>query len=328
MVCAMLSMLLSLLTACSDKTTATPDTADAEQPCTGAPADCVDAARYAADLEAFAVLRPPGSAGWQEVQDACADELTRLGFDVQRQDYGTGVNVIGRQAGTAESPRTVVLSAHYDHLDDCVGADDNATGVAGVLEVARVLAGRAHANDLVVACWDEEESGLIGSRAYADDAAQRGEDIAVAYSLEMIGYADDTPGSQTLPAGFDVLFADAAAEVAASDSRGDFIALIADERAAQATAAFAGSAPTDLPVILVELTVEMTTAAALSDLQRSDHASFWDAGYPAIMVTDTANFRYAGYHCRDGEDTVDRLDLDFAVGVVQAAAGSVLDVLQ
>lgn len=322
--------MLTLLTllACGDKDVSTDDTAPADTTCTGAPADCVEATRYAEDLEAFAILRAPGTEGWQEVQDACAEELERLGFAVERQDYGTGINVIGRQEGTAAAPRTVVVSAHYDHLDDCVGADDNATGVAGVLEVARVLAGRSHANDLVVACWDEEESGLVGSLAYAGEASAQGEDIAVAFSLEMIGYTDDAVDSQTLPAGFDILFADAAAEVAANDSRGDFIALIADEGAAAATTAFSAGAPDGLPVVLVELTSEMTTSPALGDLQRSDHASFWYAGYPAIMVTDTANFRYGGYHCRDGEDTIDRLDLDFAVGVVQATAQSVLAVLE
>ena len=325
----MMSLPLLFLAACGDKDTpATDDTAAVDTTCTGAPADCIDATRYVEDLEAFAILRPPGAEGWQAVQDACAGELERLGFAVERQDYGTGINVIGRQAGTASAPRTVIVSAHYDHLDDCVGADDNATGVAGVLEVARVLAGRSHSNDLVVACWDEEESGLIGSLAYAEEALLQGEDIAVAFSLEMIGYASDSPDTQTLPAGFEILFEDAASTVAANDNRGDFIALIADENAAPATTAFVEHAPSDLPVVLVELTTEMTTAAALSDLQRSDHASFWYAGYPAIMVTDTANFRYGGYHCRDGEDTIDRLDLDFAVDVVEATAESVLTVLE
>src|SRR5690606_20146741 len=135
---------------------------------------CVEAARYQADLEAIAMPREPESAHWQAVQDLCAERLEGLGFTVERHAYATGVNVIGVREGTSEPQRRVLVGAHYDHIAGCAGADDNASGVAGALEAARVLAMASFPRTLVVACWDEEERGLIGSRAYAERARTNG----------------------------------------------------------------------------------------------------------------------------------------------------------
>ena len=104
-------------------------------------------------------------------------------------------------------------------------------------------------------------------------------------------------------------------------ARADFIAIIADEGAAPTTAAIIDASPASLDAVLLEVSTELLTNPALSDLQRSDHASFWSEGYSAIMVTDTANFRYSGYHCLDGDDdTIDRLNMTFATDVVEAIA--------
>ena len=94
-----------------------------------------------------------------------------LGYTVEREAYGTGVNVIGVLDGTSAPAEQVVISAHYDSVANCPGADDNGSGVAGVLEAARVLSTSQHKRTLVVACWDEEEKGLIGSSAFVARAA-------------------------------------------------------------------------------------------------------------------------------------------------------------
>lgn len=167
----------------------------------------VDQQRYEQDLKTVAKARPPGSAHWQVVQDLCVNRLESLGFSVVREDYGTGVNVIGTLKGTTKPDEQVLISAHYDHIAGCAGADDNASGVAGALESARVLASQPRFDrTLIVACWDEEERGLLGSKAYAQAARDRGDQIVMSYVYEMIGYKDDTPDSQTLPAGIDLLF--------------------------------------------------------------------------------------------------------------------------
>ena len=278
---------------------------------------CVDAARYQADLETLAMPREPGSAHWQAMQDLCAERLEGLGFTVERHAYATGVNVIGVREGTSEPERRVLVGAHYDHIAGCAGADDNATGVAGALEAARVLATASFPRTLVVACWDEEERGLIGSRAYAERARANGETIDAYFNFEMIGFTDDTPDSQEMPAGFELLFRDAARELEANESRGDFIAVIGDPASEATVASLERYADRlGLPFIPLVVPESLLESPLIGDLKRSDHASFWDEGYPGMMITDTSEFRYDDYHCRGGPDVVANLDRDFSALVV------------
>lgn len=123
----------------------------------------------------------------------------------------------------------MLIGAHYDHIRGCDGADDNASGVAGVLEAARVLA-RASYPHTLVACWDEEERGLIGSRAYARRARANGDTIDAYFNFEMIGYSDSTANSQQLLAGFSLLFREAALEDTRNMHRDHFVAVIRRSR--------------------------------------------------------------------------------------------------
>ena len=278
---------------------------------------CVEAARYQADLETVAMPREPESAHWQAVQDLCASRLEALGFTVERHAYATGVNVIGVREGTSEPARRVLVGAHYDHIPGCAGADDNASGVAGALEAARVLAMAPTPRTLVVACWDEEERGLIGSRAYAERARANGETVDAYFNFEMIGFTDDTPGSQEMPAGFELLFRDAARELERNESRGDFIAVIGDPASEPTVASLERYADRlGLPFIPLVIPESLLDSPLIGDLKRSDHASFWAEGYPGMMITDTSEFRYDDYHCRGGPDAVANLDRDFAALVV------------
>ncbi len=286
----------------------------------GAPlalARCVDGARYQADLEAVAMERAPGNAHWQAVQDLCASRLTSLGFTVERHAYGTGVNVVGVREGAAEPARRVLIGAHYDHIRGCAGADDNATGVAGALEAARVLAVRRYPRTLVVACWDEEERGLLGSRAYARRAQAQGEVVDAYFNFEMIGYVDRAPNSQRLPPGVNLVFPAAAREWEERERRGDFVAAIGNERAAAAMEALERAADRlEFPYIPLRLSAQLMSSPLVGDLRRSDHASFWDNGFPGIMLTDSSEFRYDRYHCTNGPDLASNLDRTFASNVV------------
>lgn len=278
---------------------------------------CVERARWEADLSTIAMERVPESAHWQVVQDLCADRLTSLGFTVERHTYATGVNVVGVRTGTTLPAEQVLVAAHYDHIPGCDGADDNASGVAGALEAARVLSMVPLDRTLVVACWDEEERGLIGSEAYAARAASRGDDIVGYFNFEMIGYRDTTPGSQTVPAGLDVLFRDQTRELERNMNRGDFVAVIADPASmAQVDALERHADRIGLPFIPLVLPAELLGSILVADLRRSDHASFWDAGFPAMMLTDTSEFRYRQYHCTEGDDVVANLDGAFASAIV------------
>jgi hypothetical protein len=289
---------------------------------------CVDGAAYQTDLVLIAAPREPGSAHWQTVQDLCADRLASLGFTVERQSYGTGVNVVGTRTGTGATPRRVLVGAHYDSTPGCPGADDNATGTAAALEVARVLAMRDFEDTLVVACWDEEERGLIGSEAYATAARAAGEDIEVYFNFEMIGFVDDTPGAQTIPAGIDLLFPAANAELEANEFRGDFLALVGDESAGAAVESLERNGDLlGLPNIPLVVPQTLVSEPLLGDLRRSDHAPFWDLSYPAIMLTDTSEFRYDAYHCGGGPDVVENLDQAFTTLVIRTTVAAAAEAL-
>jgi hypothetical protein len=315
------------------------DAGDAEQPPGPLPAcattdplalsQCVDEARYRADLEQIAMPRQPASAHWQVVQDLCATRLTELGFEVERHAYDTGINVIGVREGTSEAARRVIVSAHYDHIPGCVGADDNASGVAGTLEAARVLASiPALPRTLVIACWDEEERGLVGSRAYATRARERGEIIDAHFDLEMIGFVNSEPGSQRMPDGVGLLFPDAEREWRAREQRGDFIAVIGDEPSMTKVAALERYADRiGLPFIPLVVPSGLLNLPQLGDLRRSDHAAFWEQGYPGIMITDTSEFRYAAYHCANGPDVVENLDISFASQVTRMTVAAAAEAL-
>ncbi|MGE0404499.1 MAG: M28 family peptidase [Kofleriaceae bacterium] len=292
------------------------------------PVDQVDRAAYEADLTMIAQPRSPQTPGWQAVQDLCADRFAALGFQVERHAYSTGVNVIGVRPGTSKPAERVVVSAHYDSVTNCAGADDNGTGVAATLEVARVLSLQPHARTLVVACWDEEERGLIGSKAYVARAKAAGEQIVLALVFEMIGYRSSEPMSQRTDPQLEAVFPDAGAQIMANEYRGDFALVVNDETATTAVADMQKVA-TDIGLPIVNISLLAALKTSLDALRRSDHAPFWDADYPALFITDTADYRNNHYHClRSMPDVLADIDYDFAIAntkVVVAAAAAALD---
>lgn len=283
--------------------------------------------QYVADLTFIARERVPGSSHWQAVQDLCAERLDTLGYEVQRMSYGSGTNVIGTRTGSQTPSELVIVGAHYDHLAGCSGADDNATGVSGALEVARLLQGREYPRTLVIACWDEEERGLIGSDHHAADIAQAGTAVALAVSLEMIGYASDRPGTQMIPGGFELAFPKQVATVKANGLRGDFITVIGNTSSASSMAVFETSA-TEHGLRSVVLEATEAYAGVIATLVRSDHASFWSRKMPGIMITDSANYRNPAYHCQSGDDRVEALDHNFAGKVISATVVTLEGALQ
>lgn len=285
---------------------------------------CVDAEAIARDVTFIAEVRTPGSPHWLAVQELCADRLTMLGFEVELHEYGGGTNVIGRLPGTELANEVVLVGAHYDHIPGCLGADDNATGVAGALELARVLASApTRPRTLAVACWDQEEVGLLGSIAWVVGGQRPGETVVVYLNYDMIGRASDVSGSQAIPAGFDGLFPTQYAQVEANGFRGDFILVAADDLAiAPASAYEVHAAARGLPTVSAVLDASAKNSALYTDLRRSDHAPFWAADIPAIFLTDTGELRDASYHCVGGPDTVDSLDFGFTAEVVAATVGA------
>ncbi|MEB3182012.1 MAG: M20/M25/M40 family metallo-hydrolase [Nostocaceae cyanobacterium] len=195
----------------------------------------------------------------------------------------------------------ILIGAHYDAVPGSPGADDNATGVVAMLELARKFAASPARFPLRLVAFDMEEYGLLGSAAYAEQLKQQKQPLRLMMSLEMLGYTDSTPGSQRYPAPLDKIY----------PNRGDFIALVGNLRTIPDLIHLSRNIrkvgiPSEwLPVPNKGLIVRQT--------RLSDHSPFWDAGYAAMMITDTAFLRNPHYH--QPSDNIASLDLDFLTGV-------------
>lgn len=200
----------------------------------------------------------------------------------------------------------ILLAAHYDTVLGSPGADDNATGVAVLLELARLLTLNGARYPIHLVAFDLEEYGLVGSRAYAAKLHQQGQPLRLMISLEMLGYVDKTPGSQRYPAGLQSFYPD----------RGDFIGLI-------------GNLSSLFDLIRLSRSMRQSGTPCewlpagnrgllVPDTRRSDHAPFWDLGYRAILVTDTGDLRNPHYH--RPSDRLETLDLNFLTGVCEGLA--------
>lgn len=222
------------------------------------------------------------------------------GYTVARQEYQargeTIANLEVSRAGTDPSAGVVVIGAHYDSVVGSPGANDNGTGVAALLEIARHLVARQPCRTVHLVAFVNEEppffkTASMGSRVYAKMARARGDDIHAMLCLETIGYYSDAPGSQHYPPLFNLFYPE----------RGNFIGFVSDFRSRpllkQAVAAFRGAS--DFPLEYV------STFSFIPGVDWSDHWSFWREGIPAVMVTDTAPYRYPYYHT--SLDTVDKV---------------------
>jgi Zn-dependent M28 family amino/carboxypeptidase len=223
-------------------------------------------------------------------------------FEYQGQQHQNLIlNLPGHTAGAERAIAPILIGAHYDAVPGSPGADDNATGVAGLLELARGFATTPLQRPVRLVAFDLEERGLIGSRAYAHELRQQRQPLRLMLSLEMLGYCDRTAGSQRYPQGLQAFY----------PNQGDFIGLIGNWQTIPDLVRLrrqirqAGVACEWLPAGQRGLIVPATRA--------SDHAPFWDQGYRALMVTDTAFLRNPHYH--RSSDRLETLDLEFFTGV-------------
>ena len=199
--------------------------------------------------------------------------------------------------GHGEADEIIVVGAHYDSVAGCPGADDNASGVAALLELARLLAGTTLPRTVRFVAFANEEAPFfygdeMGSNRYAARAHAQGERIEAMLSLETLGYYTDQPGSQLYPFPFSLFYPDT----------GNFIGFVGNlsSRSLVRRAVGAFRTTTAFP------SEGVAAPSGIEGIHWSDHWSFWEAGYPAIMVTDTAPFRYPHYH--EASDTPQQLD--------------------
>ena len=253
--------------------------------------------------------------------------FAQCGLEVVGHTYAyagrVGINLLGRKRGTDASLPPLLACAHYDTVEGSVGADDNASGMAALLECARLLSPLPTRRNVDFLALDMEErqpegDALVGSTAFVRERAA-GQGYAGVFNLEMVGFTSG-PGTQKLPPGFQLVFPQIAQALAQQGYRGDGLALVANPGSRALARAFTQAASAVAPalrVIAFELPPDLPVPP---DLFRSDHAPFWTAGIPAVMLTDTANFRNPHYHVRT--DMPDTLDYGFLSQVTQALAGA------
>ena len=234
--------------------------------------------------------------------------FTEVGLAAEPRSFpfgsGSFANIVAASRGARPDLPRVLVGAHYDTAPGTPGADDNASGVAVLLEVARLLSAESsEATIEFVAFSLEELQGMthgVGSRAFVEEARQNGVRYAGALILEMVGYTDSRPGSQTVPP---LLWWKRVPR------RGTFLAAAGDGRSGGLLRTFtqaAGHAAPDLEIV----TVQAPLRGWLLPITRlSDNRSFWDVGYPALMITDTAFLRNPHYHRES--DRLDTLDFGF-----------------
>lgn len=246
-------------------------------------------------------------------------ELSEHRFDEEGREYS---NIIATIAGSTLAEERVIAMAHFDTVSGSPGADDNASGVAVLLELGRVLR-RAHASRTIqliaVNLEEQREEGVHGSpitrgsRALAKHAREDEWDIAGTVVLECVGYAGkDCP--QDAPDELRDVIPDV----------GDFLAVIANAASHRLIHVFEDSLESSAANLkYIALPPVTGNGEDTPDVRRSDHAPFWDEGYKAIMLTDTGNFRNPHYHKKS--DTLETLNLDFTTEVCKVAAAFTLN---
>lgn len=245
------------------------------------------------------------------------DSLSRAGLQPRRDSYETD----GHACHNIETeirgarPEIVIVGAHYDSVFGCPGANDNGTGVAAMLALARRFAGKTLGQTLRFVAFVNEEppyfqSEKMGSFVYASRCKARSDQISAMISLETIGYFSDAPHSQKYPApGLGAFY----------PSTGNFIGFVGNTRSRSLLHRVIGlfRQQGKLPSEGAAL------PAFIPGVGWSDQWAFWQHGYPGIMITDTAPFRYPHYH--EPTDTPDKLDYDRFTLVVSGMEGVIAE---
>lgn len=245
-------------------------------------------------------------------------EFRRLGFAVKSQHFGVGKesfrNVFVELPGLTDSP-TIIIGAHYDTVIGTPGADDNASGVAALFELADLLRGTPHKRTIILIAYANEEppyfhSMHMGSRHHARAVKQAHQTIGLMIALEMIGFAGETiPQAYPFP-GMRLL--------GHYPAEGTFIGVVGNVRSRRQTRIVRD-------VMRAETTIGVESLVApgfLPPLFLSDHASYWREGFPAVMITDTAFLRNPHYH--RPSDTAETLNYRFLTEVIYGVFAAVL----
>ena len=249
------------------------------------------------------------------------DEFRELGFhiDYDEFDFQGKIyrNIIATASGIDAEKDWIAVCAHYDAVAGSPGADDNASGVAVMLETARALGPRKGLQFIAFTLEEPQVTGatfLYGSRHFVRVMKGRGHRYKGLFNLESVGYVSSDSGSQHVPALLNV------------SNIGDFIALVGNSGSERLMSLYEEAARNKVPGLKVYSHKVMMKGYLLFPSRFSDHAPFWDAGFPAVMITDTAMMRNPNYHTRD--DISDTISPEFMEQVARALIDTLEEVLK
>ncbi len=247
--------------------------------------------------------------------------LTQLGYKVEQQEYKIDkkpyYNLEVQRLGTEKPSEVILIGGHYDSAFNSPGANDNGTGAAATLELARIFAKKSTRRTVRFVEFTNEEppffwTGNMGSLVYAKQMDQRKENIIVMLSLETMGYFSDKEGSQKYPFPIGLLY----------PNQGDFIGFIGNlnsgDLVRRSISSFRRHAkfPSEGAIL----------PGWIPGVGWSDQWSFWEKGYKGIMITDTAPYRYPYYHTED--DTLDKINFDKLARVVSGLSEVISDLAE
>ena len=276
----------------------------------------VDPQQLRRTLEVIVGERSPfsGRRHLANVENFIEKQLASYGLKVENDYFsyrGTNFrNIVGRSSAQRDAS-LIILGAHFDSVPGTPGADDNASGVAVLLEAARLLSRARLRSEVLFCAFNLEELNMIGSSYFAKKLKSAGAKVDAMISLEMVGYTDSRPGSQKYPIGLSAFYPD----------RGDFIGVIGNWNSSSLLRRFARQMR-QVRGLPVETLSVPGNGGLIPAVRLSDHSPFWDAGYPALMVTDTSFFRNPHYH--GSTDTLETLNLDFMAKICEGVIRGVL----
>jgi Zn-dependent M28 family amino/carboxypeptidase len=245
----------------------------------------------------------------EQVAQYVQREFLKVGLEVKEDPFQwegrTYKNIVAGKKGTTSPDKIFILGAHYDTVPGSPGADDNASAVAALFEVARTIQTVPLGFTLKYIAFALEEYGNAGSLHYAGKAKKEGERILGMISLESVGF---TGREQDYPSYMDPKY---------YPNVGDFIGIIGNERSKALLEVVQRSFKTYIPQLPSEFLLVPGNGEGMEEARLSDHSPFWDQGFPALLVTDTAFLRNPNYHLPS--DTMETLDFEFmrkvAVGI-------------
>lgn len=279
----------------------------------------VSADRLSQHVQMLSQTLPPRSLDTDQLDKSAAyirRHLAAVGktTDMEYELAGIPYRNISLLLGPKQGER-IIIGAHYDSFEGLPGADDNASGVAGLLELARLLRDAPLQQPVQLIAYTLEEppnfrTPDMGSAVHAQRLSDEGIEVALMISLEMIGYFSDEPGSQEYPGGIlAALYPDTGNFIAVAGHLNGMGPVRQVKRAMQSVM--------EVPVY------SFNAPRLLPGIDFSDHGSFWDHGFPAVMITDTAFYRNKAYH--SAEDTWERLNYQAMADVVRGVYQAVIE---